>query len=217
MDSGQPFVFETEQHLVVLTGRKAKNLAEMLQHLREVSGSSIFYHTHYLYLAHHFEKPWFYNGFASWVSHALQEEGLAERLAAIDLLAFTSIRGVRTAIIATVENYLEENNGRLRECLPGNEFHFCEVKSFVMPTGLVAHDVPEFFELVGKVANSCLHFHFFEARLRLERTTNDFSHWLTGLGQTALARAIDRLNPYEMTLDELKEQIVKIGRRRLRA
>jgi hypothetical protein len=107
--SAQPFVFHTESRLVVLTGRKARTAAEMPAHLTEVSGSSIFYHTHYLYLTHHFEKPTFYNDFAKWVSEALQEERLAE---------------------------LEE------------------------------------------VSASCLHFHFFEARLRLERPTNDFSQWL---------------------------------------
>ena len=69
-----PFVFYTERRLVVLTGRKARNLEELLSHLYQVSGSSVFYHTHYLYLIHHFEKPRFYNEFANWVSHALQEE-----------------------------------------------------------------------------------------------------------------------------------------------
>jgi hypothetical protein len=64
-----------------------------------------------------------------------------------------------------------------------------------MPTGLVAHSVPEFFDQLGRVTNSCLHFHFFEARLRLERSTNDFSEWLRMLGETRLARLIDRLDP----------------------
>lgn len=216
MNPGEPFVFYTERRLVALTGRRATNLAELLDHLRRVSGSSIFYHTHYLYLAHHFEKPRFYNEFANWVSHALQEERLAERLAAIDLLAMTSIRDLREAIIAVVERHLRDDARSLRDSPPGDEFHFCEAKSFIMPTGMVAHDVPEFFELVGRVTNSCLHFHFFEARLRLERPTNDFSQWLKDLGESRLARSIDRLNPYLVTLEELKEQIVRIGRRRLR-
>jgi hypothetical protein len=52
--------------------------------------------------------------------------------------------------------------------------------------------------------------------LRLERPTNDFSRWLVAHGEPRLAHAIDKLNPYSATLDELKEEIVKIGRRRLR-
>jgi|SRR5579864_3564811 len=210
---GGPFVFYTERRLVVLTGRKATNLEELLKHLREVSGSSVFYHTHYLYLIHHFEKPRFYNEFANWVSHALQEERLAERLAAIDLLAITSIRELREAVVAIVQKHMESAAAGQRVCPAGDEFHFCEAKSFIMPTGMVAHNVPEFFDEIAQVSNACLHFHFFEARLRLERPTNDFSQWLTDLGEPRLARAIDKLNPYVMTLDELKEQIMKLGRK----
>ena len=208
-----PFVFYTERRLVALTGRRARNLEELLSHLSQVSGSCIFYHTHYLYLIHHFEKPRFYNEFANWVSQALQEERLAERLAAIDLLAITSIRELREVIVSTIQKYLE--SGALHhDCPAGDEFHFCEAKSFIMPTGALAHDVREFFEQLAHVTNSCLHFHLFEARLRLERPTNDFSQWLNDLGENRLARAIDRLNPYVMTLDELKAAISRLGRRR---
>lgn len=210
--TSEPFVFHTERRLVVLTGRKARTAAEMLTHLTEVSGSSIFYHTHYLYLTHHFEKPRFYNDFAKWASQALQEERLAERLAAIDILAITSLRQLREETVAVFRRHLQDS-GQAREAPPGEEFHFCEAKSFVMPIGLVAHDTSEFLAQVGQVSTSCLHFHFFEARLRLERPTNDFSKWLTDRGEPRLARQIDRLNPYSMTLDELKTEIVKLGRR----
>jgi hypothetical protein len=37
---GTPFVFYAERRMVGLTGRKARNLGELLRHLREVSGSS---------------------------------------------------------------------------------------------------------------------------------------------------------------------------------
>ena len=60
-----PFVFYTQQQLVSLTGRRAGNLSQLLGHLRDVTGSSIFYHTHYLYLTQHFVQPKFYNEFAT--------------------------------------------------------------------------------------------------------------------------------------------------------
>jgi hypothetical protein len=208
-----PFVFHTERRLVVLTGRRASNLEELLCHLRQVSGSCVFYHTHVAYLTQHFERPRFYNEFANWVSHALQEERLAERLAAIDLLALTSIRDLREAITGTIQKHIDADSKTGRQCPPGDEFHFCEAKSFIMPTGQMAHDITQFFQTIGQVSNTCLHFHFFEARLRLERPTNDFSLWLRDQGETRLARRIDRLNPYAMTLDELKHEIVKVGRR----
>jgi Family of unknown function (DUF5752) len=206
------FRFFTERRLVALTGRRARNLAELLEHLRAVSGSCIFYHTHHLHHSH-FEKPRFYNEFANWTSHALQEESLAERLGAIDMLGATSIRAIRDAIVERISKYVETTRKPARECPPGDEFHFCEAKSFVMATGVVARNNSELFNGIAAATNSSLHFHFFEARLRLERPVNDFSQWLAARGETRLARRIERVNPYSMTLDELKREIVRLGKR----
>jgi len=214
MNPCHPFVFSTEQRLVRLTGRTARNLEQLLHHLRKVSGASIFYHTHHLYLAHHFEKPLFYNDFAIWVSEALLDQILAERLAAIDLLEFATLRDLRERLIETIESHLASSDGRVREAPPGDEFYFNESQSFIMPTGLVAHDVPEFFATLPEVTNVSLFFHFFEARLRLERLTNDFSAWLGDCGETRLAEKINALNPYVMTLEQLKRKIILLGRSR---
>lgn len=211
MDNYEPFVFHTERRMVMLTGRRARNLSELLVHTREVSGSSIFYHTHHQYLSHHFEKPIFHSDFANWASLALLEEALSEKLVAIDILCFGSIRELRETIIDTFEAYLSEIGERRQYCLPGQEFHFCESKSFIMPSGLVARDIPDFFAKLPKVAHTSLYFHFFEARLRLERPTNDFSSWLAYRGAVDLAQAIDRLNPYQMTMEELREEIINLG------
>src|SRR5574339_32427 len=125
----QPFVFRTQQQLVVLTGRRARNLAELLDHVRSVPGASIFYHTHYLYLTRHFVTPRFYNEFAGWVSSALLERRLAERLGAIDVLSVVSLRELRERIAAEIERHLEETKGKLRDAPVGEEFHFCGAKS----------------------------------------------------------------------------------------
>ncbi len=214
MNHGEPFRFCTERRLVQLTGQTARTLSGLLVVLREISGSSVFYHTHHQFLSHHFEKPVVYNDFTNWVSEALQENLLAEKLYAVDLLAFASIRQLRNAIISVIEVHLEQVGGSLRECPPGDEFHFCKSKSFVMPTGIVAGDVSDFFKKVRGITNVSLYFHFLEARLRLERPTNDFSHWLRGRGESELADSIDHLDPYVVTLDELREQIVELGRNR---
>lgn len=211
MNKKESFIFETERRLVMLTGSRARNLVELLDHISKVSGSSIFYHTHQQYLSHHFEKPVFHSDFATWVSTALQEEPLSEKLVAIDLLAFSSIRQLREAIIETINTYLAQISRRVRNCLPGYEFHFCESKSFIMPSGIVAQDIPDFFAKLQMVSNSSLYFHFFQARLRLGRQTNDFSAWLSYRGASKLAEAIDKLNPYRMTLQELKEEIIRLG------
>ena len=211
MTPGEPFRFYTERRLVRLTGRRARTLADLIRHVDEVSGSSIFYHTHHMYLAHHFLKPLFSNDFASWVTGALQERELGERLAAIDLLEYPAIRPLREAILEAMTRASGTQPALGRACPPGDEFHFCESQSFVVPTGLVAGSVPELFASVPRISRESLYYHFFEARLRLERPTNDFSRWLAVQGAREQAEAIDRLDPYSMTLDELKARIVALG------
>ncbi len=210
-----PFQFYTGRRLIELTGRKARNLPELLGHLKQVSASSVFFHTHERYLSHHFHKPPFYNDFARWADRALQEQAAAEKLAAIDILDFTSLEALREALIRAIESCLSPNGGRSRDCPRGDEFHFCKVKSFVMPTGVVAEDLREFAAKIQQCTNSSIFFHFFEARIRLERKTNDFSQWLEDLGERRLADEINRLDPYRMTLEELKGQIYVLCRRRL--
>jgi hypothetical protein len=210
MPHNEPFVFNTERRVVELCGVKVRNLDELLKALREVPGSSIFFHTHHLYLKHHFEKPVFYNQFALWVHEALRDEALAEKLGTIDLLAFTAIRQLREAIIQKIERHMSEIGYTPRECPAESALHFCRSKSFVMPTGIVARDVPEFVAKLPLVTHLSIYFHFFEARLRLERPTNDFSFWLLGRGEEEMAIAIDGLNPYAMTLNELKQAIVSL-------
>jgi Family of unknown function (DUF5752) len=206
-----PFYFVTERRLVRLTGRRARTLGELAAHLCDVSGASVFYHTHHLYLSHHFRRPVFYNDFANWTQEALQAAVLPEELAAIDLLAFTAIRPLREALLAVMTRHLTDAALSSRHCPDGDEFHFCESQSFVMPTGIVADDPPDFFRKLHEVTSQSLFFHFFGARLRLGRPTNDFSAWLEARGKPRLAAAIDRLDPYAVTLDELKQQIIQIG------
>ena len=208
----KPFVFDTELRLVVLTGLKALSLPELQHTLRRVPGSSVFFHTHQEYLAQNFQKPVYYNDFAVWVSQVMREEALAEKLAAIDLLAFTTIRELRDAIVRTIDDYEATTSRAPYECRPDEAFHFCRSKSFVLPTGIVADDVPEFFDKLKLISQASLYFHFFEARLRLGRRTNDFSRWLKDRGRVDLATAIDDLNPYIRTLDELKRDIIALGR-----
>jgi hypothetical protein len=214
MPERQPFRFFTERHLIVLTGLKARNLPELLRNIESVPDACVFHHTHSHYLSHSFEKPLVYNEFAAWVSHALQEKRLAEQLAAVDLFGFTSIRDLREELVRTIGRFLQESGGRLRESPPGDEFHFAKSKSFILPTRLQAATVSEFRANLPHITSMTLYFHFFEARLRLERRTNDFSAWLHSIGEKELAEDIDRLNPYDYTLNELKQRIIELAERR---
>jgi hypothetical protein len=216
MPGDGPFRFYTERRLIALTGLRARSLQELSLHLREVPPSSIFYHTHHSYLAHHFETPVFTNDFAIWTSVALREEALSERLAAVDLLAYTTLQDLRMALVSVVDKSIQEGSFG-RECPRGDEFYFCRSKSFIMPTGRTARNPEEFFEILPQVSNESIFFHFFEARLRLGRPTNDFSIWLEIQGEPELARKIDMLDPYRSSLDEFRERIIGLGRSLVRS
>src|ERR1700687_1126106 len=118
----QPFRFLTSLNLTLLTNRRARDLAELLEHVRAVPGSVIYYHTHHFLVQHQYLSPEPPNDFAYWVTNVLQEDRLGEQLAAIDLVQLRTIRALRERIIAVIEHYLDERK-QLRAAPDGAEFH----------------------------------------------------------------------------------------------
>jgi hypothetical protein len=205
-----PFVFFTELRLAVMTGVSAGTLQDLRQGLAGVPGSSVFYHTHQAYLSQHFQKPVYYNDVARWVADALREYALAEQIAGVDLLSFTSVRQLREAMLSLIDARLAEG-GPVAPAPAGERFYFCRSRSFILPSGLTAAEVPDLFRAIGRASNASLYYHFFEARLRLGRPSNNFSDWLLRKGRPDLAARIDALDPYVYTLEELKSAIGAIG------
>jgi hypothetical protein len=214
--SEHPFRFVTQVSLVELTGLKARDLNELLQHLREAPGSIFYYHTHHFLKQHQFLSPEPPNDFAYWASNVLKEERLGEQLAAIDTVRYPSIRALAAKIIDVIEKYVA--GAKTTRIAPeGEELHLMKSQSFLLPTPFVARDLAEFAEAVKKVSLHSLYHHIFQARMRLERESNDFSMWLeTELEEKELARAITRLDPYTQTLDGLRWKIVYLAEERLR-
>lgn len=206
----EPFKFFTRLHLSELTGLRAATLNQLAGLLKEVPGSSIYHHTHRFLQQHQYLSPEPPNDFAYWVSEALGENELGERLASIDTIQFSTIRSLREKIIETIEDYLKHNPlAKLRFSSPGEEFHFIKSISFVIPTDYLARDLKEFKEIIGKITIDSIYFHIFESRLRLEKSTNDFSNWIENyLGDKKLADEISKLDPYTHTLEELRKKIL---------
>ncbi|MFC1509583.1 DUF5752 family protein, partial [Candidatus Omnitrophota bacterium] len=96
------FRFYTRLHLSALTGLKASNIGELLDLLKKVSGSSIYYHTHHFLQQHEHLSPEPPNDFAYWITNALNEEALGEKIASIDTIQYSSIRLLRNEIIRII-------------------------------------------------------------------------------------------------------------------
>lgn len=210
----EPFRFYTESSVVLYTPYRADSLRSLLEGIRRVSGSSIFYHFFHALRRRHFTTFEYKNDFARWVALNFQEPRLAERLAVIDPLEFGSVRATRERLI----EHLEEAAGsgeplaRVRE---GEEFRFVTLKSFVYPTGLEARNPCELACSVERAGLGSLFFHFIEARLRLGRPGNDYSLWLENeCGEPELAGEINRLSPYFHTFPELRSQIAALIQQR---
>ncbi|MFH0877192.1 MAG: DUF5752 family protein [Candidatus Omnitrophota bacterium] len=212
------FRFYTRLNLTELTGLRASNIAELLGGLKTVPGSCIYHHTHRFLQQHQFLSPEPPNDFAYWVSAILGDDELGERLASIDTVQFASLRELRENLIATIESYLKTHTSvQMRFAGESQEFHFIKSLSFVLPTPHEVHDLAEFCEVLKKITIDSIYFHIFEARLRLEKKTNDFSHWIeTSIGDKSLADQIARVDPYTCTLEDLRATLIKAIERRLK-
>ena len=212
------FRFYTRLHLQELTGLKAFTLPQLLELARHVPESCIYHHTHRFLQQHMAWSPEPPNDFAYWAAEALGDNVLSERLASIDIIQCPTIKALRKKIVSTMESYLQENP--LLEKKSASEegaFHFIRSVSFVLPTDYEVFDLQQFAEGLKKVTVDSIYFHIFEARLRTEKKTNDFSAWMeTSLGEKALADAIARLDPYTQTLADLRKAILRVIEKRMR-
>lgn len=205
------FQFYTSIKLRELTGRKARNLRELGEAIKDVPGSVIYFHTHVFLQKHQILSPEPPNDFAYWTSNILGEYKLGEELASIDICEFSTIRELREKIINVIENHLFENKEPLRYAPPGMEFEFIKAHSFVIPTGFTARNLKEFTMIMDKVTIHSIYFHIFEARLRLEKGVNDFSFWIgTSAGAAEIAKKIAALDPYTFTMEGLRHKIINI-------
>jgi hypothetical protein len=213
----EPFKFCTRLHLSELTGLRATTLGQLLALIKEVPGSCVYHHTHRFLQQHQYLSPEPPNDFAYWVTDILGEDELGEKLASIDTMQYPTIRSLRDKIAQTIEQYLNDSSfAKLKFARSGEEFHFIKSVSFILPTNYIVYDLKEFAGVLKKITIDSIYFHIFEARLRLEKPTNDFSFWIeNSLGDKELADDISGFDPYTRTLEDLRKTLIRIIERRI--
>ncbi|MEW6377509.1 MAG: DUF5752 family protein [Thermodesulfobacteriota bacterium] len=208
-----PFYFYTSFNLVELTGERANTLEELLALLKRCSGSAIFYHVFQSFRERHFAIEKYHSDFAQWISASLDEEVLAERLGALDVRDFTSIRAMRESMIQVIENHLQEHP-QCKERTGKTPFFLSQSISIALPTKDVVWGLEDFYQVVRRIGTTSIHYHLVEARLRLGIHTNDFSYWFrTSLQREGLAREIEEIDIYLHTLEEIRMTILTILRK----
>lgn len=207
----KPFRFCTRLTLTEVTGRKAANIAELLDGIRAADDAVIYQHTHRFIKQSHHLVPEGANDFAYWVANTVQADRLGEELTSLDIVRYNSLAEIRGAFVAMLERYLAGNPGPLRTVSPGREFHFIRAIRFSLPTDCAAADYDSFMECLRTVSVSSLYLHVFEARLRPPYGVDDFSHWFkTNFNDEIVGRELSRLDPYSYTLESLRQRIVRI-------
>lgn len=206
----KPFKFYTSSLLVEITGKRASHLKEFVEILKTIDESSIFHHIHHSYREFHFVQGGFTNDFARWIDEDLEEYTLAERLMAIDIRDFVDLGCLRKHIIDIVVDYLDKAV-EIKKVTPGREFYFNRSIEIIMPTPYKAETLKEFAQALKKVGMRSLYYHFFDAQLRLGKKTNDFSEWMRdSLDDEARANQIEKIDPYLLTMDELRDKIISL-------
>lgn len=208
----EPFFFKARLRLIYLLGIRAENLQKLLEGIKIVPLSSIYYHTHrllYQQLTLYPEPP---NDFAYWVNNALNIKELAESMASINIARFKKIEELRNQLIKIIDGYIktERPNATAPE---GQEFHFMQCQTFIIATPYIARDMEEFCEAIKNISINSLYFHTIESRLRLKNGGNDFSLWLRNIGEERIAEEFERLDPYTMTIEGLRRRLLAIIRK----
>jgi len=214
--SNEPFHFYTRQNLTYLTGRKARNLQELLDGIREAPSATIYHHTHHYLQQHEFLSPEPPNDFAYWITNVLQNDVLGERIASIDLRQYFRLHDIKSKIINVIEDAIQKGSDQTCTVPAGEEFHFMKSQTFVFPTKYIAHNLTEFRECLQSVTIFSIYYHMFESRLRLQQEFCDFSYWLSNtLGEEQLAKEVMKLDPYTRTLENLRQALVRLVAKRL--
>ena len=204
------FVFQSTATLTRYTGFFADSARSLQRAVAKVSGASLFYHLHFALFRRHFMTSEFMNDFARWVWVTLGDEPLAEQLAEVDPLAFSSMHEARERLVSTLASYLGQAE-HTPSVGPRERFYFLEGQNFLFPTGLSADSVASFGIAVRKAPAESLFHHFVVAPLRLGRPDNDFSAWLVSeQGAEKAAARIRALSPYSVDLFKLGDAIADL-------
>jgi len=209
-EPGEPFFFNTSEHLLRIGRQKAANLSDLLRAVQTCPDDSIFQHTFRTLQEHHFIRQGFSNDFAHWSLFACNEPALAEQLASVDVREFTAIDGLRRRMVEIMDEFLHahpQSGSR-----PAHEpFYFCASDIVVLPTPFAPDTLKGFLDGLNQVSVHSIHHHFIEARLRLHRMSNDFSNWLEQeVGLKEAADAIERIDIYTNTMEGVLLQIARV-------
>jgi hypothetical protein len=93
----------------------------------------------------------------------------------------------------------------------GEPFDFMQSHVVEVPTGVTAGTLEEFRAGLATIQPSAIYYHAIESSRRLARPETDFAAWLReGLGLDRLAAAVNRVDPYAGSLEQLRTELLRL-------
>ncbi len=199
------FVFKSELWIPKYTGIKVYSVKEFIDALKVVDKFSIFYHM-FINIFNYHNLPTFYTNSLSYWFYKNGHLLLAEKLSLVDPLDYFDLEELRNTLI----NVLEENYDESWDRKEKHPFYFITADREVIELGKFAHTLDEFIEGIKRSSINSIFYHFITSRIENKTTINDYSSWLYSIGEVKKAEKINKLDPYPITLYEIKKEIIRI-------
>ena len=214
-----PFRFVSCMELREVMGQRAMDEQRLLELIEEVPADSIYYHTHSYYLRHAYTQGLFPNDFATWVTLHAHDRMLGERLGILDPFEFDGIEQLRGEILAIMGEHLSHIK-TVPRATSGEPFEFVRSHVIEADLDLETWTLREFRDALAHVEVGAIYNHVCEARLRKGRLSGDFADWLSvedGLSLPELAARVAKIGCLGLSLEGMREQIVRLCDRELAA
>ena len=215
--AGSPFHFVSCMELREALGKRALDEQRLLEIIEEAPADSIYYHTHSYYLRHAYAQGVFPNDFATWVTLHAHDRVLGERLGILDPFEFDDIEQLRGEILAIMSEHLSHIK-IIPRATTGEPFEFVRSHVIEADVGLETWTLREFRDALARVEIGAIYNHVCEARLRKGRLSGDFVNWLSaedGLGLSELAAQVAKVGRLGLSLEGMRERIVRLCDREL--
>ena len=208
-----PFHFHSCWELREMLGRRAFDERELLEHLEEVPVDSIYFHTHSFSLRQRGLPGAYPNDFATWAAIQVRDRVLGEKLGIIDPQDFPDLESLRAEVVSLIDDHLAQLRSVPRIMFGfGEPFYFMQSRVLEIPTGVKVRTLREFRDALATLDTGAVYLHLVEARGRKGRRRGDFAAWVDDqLKLPELAARMGRLNPYQQSLEELRNRLVALA------
>ncbi|MFW6147751.1 MAG: DUF5752 family protein [Thermodesulfobacteriota bacterium] len=204
------FQFLSSASMEKLTGQKAESLNGLLTLIKTCPDTSLFYHTFSAYMKMREIRLPYNNDFTFWISNSLNEKALAEKIMAIDLAEYHTIKNLRTRLIEIIEEYRHQEARAFRK-RADDPFFLYDIIRIVYLTDKFAYDLTSFREVLATISIYSIYFHFIECRLEKDLCADDFSTWIEySLNLPDLAQKINKIDLDGYTMEELRTRIIRV-------